>query len=200
VKALVRTIVVSALLVGTFSLGTRPAWACSCVPLNARQTLAETDGAFIGELVTREDPVPVGGVVGPGTSVFTFHVSRAFKGDVGEVIQVESESQGEACGLEVTQGDRIGLFLMRLENRWTSNLCLQVEPGVLAAAAKAVEGGDAAKAPGQATGEETDAARPASAARQQGSPVWPWVVIVAVAAAIGSITMLRLRARRSSSR
>jgi hypothetical protein len=201
-KTLVRTVLLFTVLAGTFSLGTRPAWACSCAPLNARQTLAETDAAFVGELVARQDPVMLGPVVGPGTSVFTFRVSRAFKGDLGAFVQVESESQGEACGLEVSQGDRTGLFLEKQQDGWRSSLCLQVEPRALNAAARSAGAGEGAKPPADAATAPTDDAAdaaPASDARRQGSPVWPWV-LVASAAALGSIAFFALRARRSASR
>ncbi len=194
-KAFVRTVVLVAVLGGTFSFGLRPAWACTCAPLNARQTLAEADGAFVGELVARKDPVMPGLVVGPGTSVFTFRVTRPVKGDVGQFVQVESASDGAACGLEVTQGDRVGLFLTNEQNRWTSNLCHQVEPRALQRAAKSLGAGDAAVPPQDAAND----AAPTSDARPQGSAVWPWVLI-ALVAALAPIAFFGLRALRGSTR
>ena len=193
-KTLVRTVLVFTVLAATFIVGTGTAWACTCAPLNVRQTLTETDGAFVGELVARKDPVMLGPVVGPGTSVFTFRVNRSFKGELGELVQVESESDGAACGLEVAQGDRTGLFLMREENRWRSNLCLQVEPQDLRAAARSIGAGEAAAAPDDTA---TDTA-PASEVSRQGSPVWPWVLIAL--AVVAPMIFFALRARRSSGR
>ena len=194
-KTLVRAILLSTLLAGTFMLGTRPAWACSCVPPNPRQMLAQFDAAFVGELVARKDPGILGQVVGPGTSVFTFRVSRSFKGDLGELVQVESASDGAACGLEVSRGHRIGLFLEKQKDGWTSYLCLQVEPGALRAAAESM-GVDAAKPPGDTP--NTDAF-PASDARRQGAPLWPWVLIASLAA-LAPALFFALRSWRSSSR
>ncbi len=193
-KTLVRTLLLFALLAGTISLGTRPAWACSCVPPNPRQMLAEFEGAFVGELVARKDPIgfPIGG---SGTSVFTFRVTESFKGDLGEFVQVESESHGASCGLEVTEGDSVGLFLMKQEDGWRSSLCHQVEPGNLRAAAKATGAGDAAVPPDEAAND----AAPASDARPQGSAVWPWVLI-ALVAALAPIAFFGLRALRGSPR
>ena len=194
-KMLVRSLLLSALLATTFTVGTGPAWACTCAPLNARQTLAEADGAFVGELVARKDPVLTGGVVGPGTSVFTFRVSRSIKGDIGPLVDVESASDGAACGLEVSQGDRIGLFLTYEKTRWTSNLCHQVGPRALSRAAKQMGVGEAAKPPQDAANN----AAPSSEARPQGSAVWPWVLI-ALVAALAPITFFGLRALRRSTR
>ncbi len=195
-KTFVRAVVLVAVLGGTFSFGMRPAWACSCAPLDAKQTLRETDGAFVGELVARKDPAgfPRGGL---DTSVFTFRVTESFKGDVGERVQVESASDGAACGLEVTQGERVGLFLTNEQNQWTSNLCHQVEAGVLERAAKSTGVGEAASAPEE---PRTDAAPSASVRRQERSPVWPLVLVAAAAAAGVAITIFFVRARRSSAR
>ena len=194
-KTLVRSLLLCALLAATFMVGTGPAWACSCVPPNARQLLAEMDGAFVGELVARKDPTgfPMGG---SDTSVFTFRVTESFKGNLGELVDVESSSYGASCGLEVTEGEQIGLFLEKEPERWTSLLCLQVEPQDLRAAAKASGRADAAAPP---TDEATSDAAHASEVRRQGSPVWPWVLIASVAA-IAPMIFFALRARRRSGR
>ena len=158
--------------------------------------LAETDGAFVGELVARKDPIgfPMGG---SDTSVFTFRVTESFRGDFGELVQVESASHGAACGLEVTQGERVGLFLTNEQNRWSSNLCHQVGPHVLERAAKSMGVGEAASAPEE---PRTDATPSASVRGHEGSPVWPLVLIAAVAAAGAAVAISFVRARRSSAR
>ena len=192
-KPILRWLLLWTLVAGMLTAGAHPASACSCVPLNARHYLADADGAFVGELVARKDPVPTGNVVGPGISVFTFRVERAVKGDLGELVQVESQSQGEACGLEVSTGTRTGLFLMRQDNRWTSNLCLQVGPSALIAAAKANnKGGDAAQPAGEP--QRTSGVRPI-AKPVSGRPVWPWVVAAGVLLAVGAGMAIRGRRR-----
>ena len=55
---------------------------------------------------------------------------------MGSTVDVESASNGAACGLETTIGARIGLFLERRAGRWTSSLCWQVSPDDLLAAAQ----------------------------------------------------------------
>ena len=106
-----------------------PAHACSCAVPDARSLLAQTDGAFVGRLIERRD-------LGGGRAVFTFRVERRVKGSMGSTVDVESASNGAACGLETTIGARIGLFLERRAGRWTSSLCWQVSPDDLLAAAQ----------------------------------------------------------------
>ncbi len=105
-----------------------PAHACSCAMPDPRSLLAQTDGAFVGRLIERRD-------LGDGRARFTFRVERGVKGALGSTVDVESASDGAACGLETTVGARIGLFLERDGGRWTSSLCWQVSPGDLLAAA-----------------------------------------------------------------
>ena len=105
-----------------------PAHACSCAMPDPRSLLPQADGAFVGRLVTRRD-------AGDGRAVFTFRVERRVKGALGDTVDVESASNGAACGLEATVGARIGLFLERRNGRWTSSLCWQVSPEDLLAAA-----------------------------------------------------------------
>ena len=106
-----------------------PAHACSCAMPDPRSLLAQTDGAFVGRLIERRD-------LGDGRAVFTFRVERRVKGAMGSTVDVESASNGAACGLETTIGARIGLFLERRAGRWTSSLCWQVSPDDLLAAAQ----------------------------------------------------------------
>jgi hypothetical protein len=106
-----------------------PAHACSCAVPDPRTLLTETDGAFVGRLVSRRD-------LGDGRAVFTFRVEQSVKGALGRTVDVESASNGAACGLETPVGARIGLFLDRRGGRWTSSLCWQVSPDDLLAAAQ----------------------------------------------------------------
>ena len=106
-----------------------PAHACSCAMPDPRSLLAQTEGAFVGRLVARRD-------LGDRRATFTFRVERRIKGTIGSTVDVESASNGAACGLETTVGDRIGLFLEREAGRWKSSLCWQVSPEDLLAAAQ----------------------------------------------------------------
>jgi hypothetical protein len=107
-----------------------PALACSCFRGDPRTQLDQSDGAFIGELVSA-DPAP------PTASSTTYHfkVHEAFKGDVGETIDVESSTSGASCGFEVQRGQDMGFFLQRENGVWKGGLCGQVAPDDLRKAA-----------------------------------------------------------------
>ena len=68
------------------------------------------DGAFVGRLVSRQE-------IAVGRSRFTFAVERSVKGALGSTVDVESASDGAACGIETPIGSRIGLFLERRDVR-----------------------------------------------------------------------------------
>ena len=106
-----------------------PAYACSCAPLDPRSALAASDGAFVGTYLERRER-------GGGRADYVFRVERALKGALGGTVVVESADNGAACGLEVEVGRRIGLVLDRVGGTWTSNLCWQIEPNALLAAAR----------------------------------------------------------------
>jgi hypothetical protein len=112
------------------TLTASPARACSCASIDLREGLRERDGAFVGELIGR------GGWPWSSTSTFTFRVERSLKGDFGDVVDVESSSNGASCGLEVEEGQRIGLLLDRDDGTWWSSLCWQVDPDLLIEAAE----------------------------------------------------------------
>ncbi len=58
------------------------------------------------------------------------------KGALGETVDVQSAVSGVSCGIEVPEGQRIGLLLYRRDGVWTSGLCLQLPPGQLREAAR----------------------------------------------------------------
>ena len=108
-----------------------PAHACSCAMPDPRSLLTQSDGAFVGRLLARRD-------AGDGRAIFTFRVERRVKGALGTTVDVESATDGAACGLETTVGARIGLFLERRDGRWTSSLCWQLSPEDLLRAMDAI--------------------------------------------------------------
>ncbi len=58
------------------------------------------------------------------------------KGVLGETVDVQSAVSGVSCGIEVPQGQPIGLLLYRRDGVWTSGLCLQLAPEQLREAAR----------------------------------------------------------------
>lgn len=122
-------IVVGSLLV-LIVLSATPAQACSCAPLDPRSALPGADAAFVGALVSEKR-----GLLGPGSTTFTFRVEQTVKGSLGDEVDVQSSSNGASCGLEVVRGQRIGLLLYRDGGNWMSNLCWQADPDALLRAA-----------------------------------------------------------------
>jgi hypothetical protein len=103
------------------------ALACSCIAGDPRDTLERSAGAFTGTLLER--------VVEGDQAIHTFSVDHAVKGALGASVQVRSHRDGATCGLEIPVGQRVGLFLDREGDSWTSSLCQQMDPEELLAAA-----------------------------------------------------------------
>lgn len=148
-----RRIVLAALTVllaagGLLVVEAGPASACSCragVPVE--ESLAESDGAFVGVFVGRDDPLGQGEIVSSGRRVLNhFQVERPVKGEIGERVDVQAAAEGASCGLGLEVGQRTGLLLRRDAGGWTSGLCSQVEPQALLAFAPATATGSGASA------------------------------------------------------
>jgi len=115
-----------------------PAAACSCAAGDPRQVLREADAAFVGTLVARHVERQDGRLFSSGDpATLVFRVEEAVKGDLGELVEVETAVSGVSCGIEAAVGQRLGLFLTRTSDGWTSSLCQQIDPSVLLAAAAA---------------------------------------------------------------
>lgn len=109
-----------------------PAKACSCAIGDPRDALAQSDGAFIGTLLSQTPDPGDGGE----SSTYTFTVDEEVKGDLDGTIEVHSASNGASCGLEVPIGGQTGLFLRDDGGVWWSSLCSQIDPDELRAAAE----------------------------------------------------------------
>ena len=110
---------------------TRPASACSCAAGEPRDRLQEADAALVGTVSDRS-----GGPLGMGTVTVTIDVEHDLKGNLGDEVQLETNAQGSACGLELNEGARTGLFLTLVGDHWTSSLCQQIDPEELLRAAE----------------------------------------------------------------
>ncbi|HKY75600.1 MAG TPA: hypothetical protein VJS45_05650, partial [Acidimicrobiia bacterium] len=107
--------------------------ACSCAVYDVRERLPEAAGAFVGRMVSRDDPQSTGDGFSSATLVrYRFLVERAVKGDIPSgTIDVWSSASGASCGLETPVGERTGLLLRHEDGRWLSSLCEQADPDVL---------------------------------------------------------------------
>jgi hypothetical protein len=113
------------------------AFGCSCLPMDARSALAEADGAFIGRLVSKDQPTPgPGGMYSSDQEVgYHFRVERSVKGTLGSTTEVRSADSGISCGIETDEGKRVGLMLDQLNGEWHSSLCQEIDPETLLRAA-----------------------------------------------------------------
>jgi hypothetical protein len=120
---------VGCVLLAALAARVEPASACSCAPLDARSGLARADGAFVGTFVEQRG-------AGSGQAVYVFRVQVSLKGGLSGTVEIRAADNGAACGLEVEPGQRIGLLLERSGGSWRSNLCWQIAPADLLAAAR----------------------------------------------------------------
>lgn len=121
---------VAGLVAATYPL---PARACSCMGHpDLRASIDESEAAFVGTLVERRD---AGRGEFGGESIYVFEVEEWVKGDLGDVIEVRSASDGAACGFEFFDGERIGAFLRLERGELHGGLCTQVDADALLAAA-----------------------------------------------------------------
>ena len=119
-------VAIAAILVMTST----PAGACSCAVGDARERLEAADAAIIGTALSRAPS-------GDRTVVYIFNVDEAVKGSFGQTVEVETASDGAACGLEIGIGQQEGLFLSGSQMEgWHSSLCQQIAPEELREAAR----------------------------------------------------------------
>ena len=96
------------------------AYACTCRGVDLERDLPGADAAMIGTVLERHTTAT--------SRVYLFRVEQVYKGDVDNRLEVVSERDGAACGLELAVGQRIGLLLERDGETWRSGLCSQVDP------------------------------------------------------------------------
>ncbi|MEX1046724.1 MAG: hypothetical protein WD757_03865 [Actinomycetota bacterium] len=116
-------------------LPARSAYACSCAPVGAQRLIQDSDAAFVGTLIGRDAPLTTG-IIGPGDqATLTFRVEGVAKGELSEMVEVETSSSTSSCGISANEGDRLGLALYGEEDGWQSSLCSQIDPEALSKAA-----------------------------------------------------------------
>src|SRR5215217_4881230 len=122
------------MLAVSVAVGADLARACSCAFIDPRDRLAEGEPAVIGKVVasTTAETSPSGEVV-----EYTVRVERAFNEPLGEEVRVRAETNEGICGFTWNVGERVGAFLTRSGEHWTTGLCSLVSPADLTAATKA---------------------------------------------------------------
>jgi hypothetical protein len=137
-----RRVALAVCVVATSLVFAPPARACSCVLGDVHTALKGADAAFVGALVSRDEPSPgrspSGDPLYSSGEIVTWHfrVDQVFKGPLGRSVDVLSAVSGASCGFEVKPGEPIGILLRREDGAWKGSLCGQVEPAKLRRAAK----------------------------------------------------------------
>jgi hypothetical protein len=177
----------------------RPAAACSCVAASDERRLADSVAVFSGEVAGREGVGADLARPGDAASIWTFTVSRVFKGTLGPTVRVVSPLDGMSCGIELPSAGPALVFAQE-----PGGLVPPV-PGIALAANLCNGTRSLAASPVPASfGGGADPGRPApapSTARSTKAPEPPWAVIGGTAGAVALAAVLvvgRRRARRSS--
>jgi hypothetical protein len=129
----------SVALLGLICAGS--ALACSCAPSSPAESLAGSDAAVVGRLLS-VDPH------GAGRAEYRYEVLRVYRGrdaiDRGSVLMVIGPRGPAACALPERVDRRYGLFLLGSARHWASGLCGVVSPRRLWSAARKPGDGQAA--------------------------------------------------------
>jgi hypothetical protein len=109
------------------------ALACSCAPSSPARSLAESDAALIGRLLS----VVPHGLTRAEYRYEVLHVYRGPNGlRPGATVKVTSPRGSASCALPEAVGRHYGLFLLGDGRRWASGLCGVISPQRLRSAAR----------------------------------------------------------------
>lgn len=123
-RPLLVSAVLAVALASTFPLA---AEGCSCaMPSDLHEWVDQSEAVFVGRMVEKRD---LGGQ--SFESVYVFEVEEWIKGDAGEVIEVQSASDGAGCGFEFFAADqRIGAAINEEGGVLRGGLCSQIDADV----------------------------------------------------------------------
>jgi len=104
IRRLVGAALTVPVLIGGLMLVTaRPAAACSCAVMSEAKKAAYADAIFVGTLTDRRIGEPTGAVTSSThMAVWTFEVSRVYKGTVSRRQEIATAMSGASCGLELS--------------------------------------------------------------------------------------------------
>jgi hypothetical protein len=187
-------LLVFALVSATFGIGVAlpqaPAYGCSCAIVTVDEAIRpDTPAAFIGTAVAVADN-PDAGFGGEGyvpPRMWTFEVETVLAGELPEIIQVGSGSDGADCGYDFAAVGRVGVVTYGEPGSLTTGIC------------GGVWGADELLA---AYGPGTDpipiAATPIVDSIGGGPPAWFWPVLAGGALALAGVGVASTRRRRDS--
>ena len=136
-----RIIVAIGLVFGMSVVVTPPAaLACSCVAMSPAEQLRGANAAFVGTLIS----VGAGDESYGGEEIdWTFQVEQVVKGELGSTVDVRSPVDTGACGFQMAEGMRVGIFLHKADGRWHGSMCGQVGADALLATTQPTPAPDA---------------------------------------------------------
>lgn len=114
-----------------------PALGCSCAGMPERQLVDAADAVFVGTVADRRAPSPDEVVSTADPVVWTFVVSKVYKGRVLARQEVVSERIGASCGLELPDRSRAWLIFASAnpggaievdDDQYYAGLCMGPDP------------------------------------------------------------------------
>jgi hypothetical protein len=144
-----RVVIAAVFVVMLGLVGAGSALACSCAPSTPAESLAGSDAAIAGRLLSVEPH-------GASQAEYRYEALHVYRGrdaiEPGAILKVMSPRGSAACALPGRVGHSYGLFLLGDGRHWAGGLCGVVSPRRLWAAARKPEGGHATdSAPGCAS-------------------------------------------------
>jgi hypothetical protein len=114
-------------------VGAGSALACSCAHSTPSESLASSDAAVAGRLLSIEP-------LGPTRAEYRYEILHVYRGrkaiKPGSTVKVTSPRGSAACALPARLGHSYGLFLIGDGRRWAGGRCGVVSPRRLWAAAR----------------------------------------------------------------
>jgi len=127
-RTIVRELLAVAAVVVVLGAAPSAAQAVCAVSDELSVRLAQSDAAVVGTVSERREE-------GAGAVVYVLSVERVVAGTVPTPVIIREGPPLSSVALNLASGERVGLLLLRRDDEWTSNSCLQLDPDALARAA-----------------------------------------------------------------
>ena len=207
IRRLVGAALTVPLLIGGLLLVTaRPAAACSCAVMSEAKKAAYAHAIFVGTLLDRRTGQPSGAVMSSThMAVWTFEVSRVYKGTVSRRQEIATAMSGASCGLELSGPGPFLVFARRpndpVAKSWWGDR--QLDPGQyvshLCLGSRALSDGGEPTVDGPPPSSPAPAPSPAPASSPGPAGVATGVgALAAVVAAALGVAVLRKRRRANA--
>jgi hypothetical protein len=120
-----RSLVVLLVLANTLVFGADYAFACQCAPPGlAAEESERADAVFAGQVIDVLDPLAGAKVVGTSSPlIYTFEVSRVWKGPKLSILRVESARSGVSCGRGFQIGEEYLVYASDSQDLLRDSMC-----------------------------------------------------------------------------